>query len=78
MYFDKPVYYIEKVIQETGDFADDGLHIMYVNSTVQDDTVLGLIMHDFFCTDPNDMHYDIFAKRAKYFKETEEGVRQVC
>lgn len=73
-----PVYHIEKVIQETGDFVDDGSHIMYVNSTVQDDTALGWIMHDFFCTDPNDMHYDIFARRAKYFKETEEGVRQVC
>ena len=78
MYLNKPVYHIEKAIQETGDFVDDGSHVVYVNSTVQDDTALGWIMHDFFCTDPNDMHYDIFARRAKYFKETEEGVRQVC
>lgn len=33
---------------------------------------------DFSCTDPDDMNYDALAKRARYFKQDEEGVRQMC
>lgn len=72
------VYHIEKVIKETGEDVDDGSHIIYVNGTVRDETALGWVMHDFFCTDPKDMHYGIFSERAKFFKETKEGVSQMC
>ena len=35
-------------------------------------------MHDFFCTDPKDMHYKELAERANYFKNSEEGVASMC
>jgi len=35
-------------------------------------------MHDFFCTDPKDMHYKELADRAHYFKNSEEGVASMC
>ena len=35
-------------------------------------------MHDFFCTDPDDMHYKQLADKVRYFKENEEGVRTMC
>ena len=47
---------------------DDKLHIIYVNGQIQDDTPLGLLMHDFHCTNPDDMHYEILADRVIYFK----------
>lgn len=34
-------------------------------------------MHDFSCTNPDDMNYDALAKRARYFKQDEKGVRSM-
>ena len=30
-------------------------------------------MHDFFCTDPDDMNYKELADKVRYFKEDEKG-----
>ena len=58
---------------------DDGSHILYVNSAmVDEDTPLGRLMHDFHCTQPEDMYYDVLAERVRYFKETEEGASAMC
>ena len=35
-------------------------------------------MHDFFCTDPDDMNYQQLAKKVRYFKENEEGQAAMC
>ena len=35
-------------------------------------------MHDFFCTDPDDMNYQQLAKKARFFKENEEGKAAMC
>lgn len=36
------------------------------------------LIHDFLCTDPNDMHFPELAERARYFKEDSEGVKAMC
>lgn len=35
-------------------------------------------MHDFRCTNPEDMFYSLLAKQVKYFKETEGGRKDMC
>ena len=35
-------------------------------------------MHDFRCTNAEDMFYPLLAKQVKYFKETEGGRKIVC
>lgn len=35
---------------------------------------IGKLMHDFSCTDPDDMDYEALAKKARYCKQDEEGV----
>ena len=35
-------------------------------------------MHDFRCSDPDDMIDELLAAKTKYYKETEEGVAIVC
>ena len=35
-------------------------------------------MHDFKCTNPNDMYYDLLRERVKYFKEDKRGVEEMC
>ena len=73
-----PIYHIERVIKELGKEFKDGAHIIYVNSSMQEDTDLGRLMHDFYCTDADQMYYDTLAKRIKYFKEDSEGVNYMC
>ena len=35
-------------------------------------------MHDFSCTNPEDMNYKELAERARYFKTDKEGQRSMC
>ena len=47
-----PIYHIDRTVQETGMIFNDQAHIIYVNSQIKDETALGKLMHDFFCTIP--------------------------
>jgi predicted transposase/invertase (TIGR01784 family) len=54
---------------------NDGEHIIYVNGSIKsNDTALGRLMRDFYCTEAKDMHYKELAERVRHYKETEEGV----
>ncbi len=70
----EPIYHVERTVRENGKLFRDGSYIIYVNAENQDDTPLGRLMQDFNCSDPNKMNYDILAKRARLFKETEKGI----
>ena len=70
----QPIYHIDRTILETGDSFEDQTHIVYVNGSYRADTALGWLVHDFFCVDPNKMHYAELAEKTRYFKEDEEGV----
>ena len=74
----QPIYHIERVVKETGIAFGDEAHIIYVNGAYRDDSPLGLLMHDFACTNPNDMYYKILADKTRYFKEDEKGVAIMC
>ena len=49
-----------------------------MNSQIKDESALGMLMHDFSCTDAKDMKYKILADRVRYFKEDEKGVATMC
>lgn len=70
----RPIYHIDRMIQETNALFGDSSHILYVNAQIKDNTALGQLMHDFACTKAEEMHYPILAKRVRYFKEEQEGV----
>lgn len=74
----KPIYHIQKAILETKELFHDGAHILYVNGAWKDESPLGLLMRDFSCKNPKDMHYKLLADRVKYFKEDEKGVKAMC
>ena len=75
----KPLYSIDRQIINTGEPFGDEAHILYVNGENKDvSTELGKLMHDFFCTNPDEMHYKELAKKARYFKEDEKGVSTMC
>lgn len=74
----KPLYKVRRTFEDTADPFDDGAHILYVNGECQSDSPLGRLMHDFFCTNPNDMYSEVLAERARFFKEDEKGVTAMC
>lgn len=66
---------------ETGKSLGDGAHIIYVNAAYHaegDSSKLARLMHDFHCSNPSDMNYELLAEKARFFKETEEGVSHLC
>lgn len=71
----KPIYHVERYISEAEEYFNDGSHIIYVNASYKDDTELGKLMHDFSCSNPDDMNYMVLAATARYFKEDKEGIR---
>lgn len=74
-----PIYTIDRQITNMNQPFDDGEHIIYVNGENRNaSTELGLLMHDFFCTDADDMHYKELADKVRYFKEDEKGVAAMC
>lgn len=73
-----PLYKIERTILNTGERFNDGAHILYVNGAYRGDTPVGKLMHDFSCTEPSDMNYEVLSNRVKFFKESKEGVAIMC
>ena len=73
-----PIYHIERTVTETGERFGDEEHIVYVNSQIRNKTSLGMLMHDFACTEAKDMYYHVLADRVRYFKEDEKGVTVMC
>lgn len=73
-----PLYHINRFVEEIGIPFGDDAHIIYVNSQIKDETSLGKLMHDFSCTDPSDMNYQILADRVNFFKNEQEGMLIMC
>ena len=74
----QPLYIIDRTINGTADKFNDGSHIIYVNSQIQNDTRLGKLMRDFTCVDPDKISYKVLADRASYYKNSKEGVQTMC
>ncbi len=71
----KPIYFIDRQITNIGKPFNDGEHIIYVNGADRNSTTsLGKLMHDFFCTNADDMNYKELADTVRYYKEDEKGV----
>lgn len=73
-----PIYQIERCFLKNGQRFNDGSHIIYVNGAYRDESPIGKLMSDFFCTDPKEMNYGVLAERVSFFKETKEGVLTMC
>ena len=73
-----PVAHIDRMIRENGiEFADEA-HFIYADSSHQDDTEIGKLMHDFRCKNAKDMQEGALSDRVKMLKETEKGVEYMC
>ena len=73
-----PIYHISRIIEETGKKFDDRSHIIYVNASLQEDTELGHLMHDFHCRKAADMYSPVLAGKLRELKESPKGVSVMC
>ena len=71
---DKTIYHIDSVIRETGDVVDNGLHEVYINTTIDDGTVLAEMMKYFVDSQGINQKFPKLSERTMYFKESKEGV----
>ena len=76
----QPIYPVERYVTIGGNkvLFGDGSHIIYVNGKYRGNDEIGKLMHDFSCTNPDDMNYETLAKKARYFKQDEKGVAAMC
>ncbi|MGX8706265.1 MAG: PD-(D/E)XK nuclease family transposase [bacterium] len=72
------LYPIERINLATRLPFNDREHILYVNGQYNGEDELGRLMHDFRCSSPADMHFDMLAERSRYYKEDPKGVSDMC
>lgn len=69
----KPIYHIDRQIDETGEPFGDMAHIIYVNAANRDGTTkLGRLMQDFAEKTPEKMNSRVLGKRMSDLKEGEK------
>ena len=73
-----PKYSSKRRIEETGKPLYDKENIIFINSSYQDQSELGKMMHDFYCTKADDMYDEVLRERVKYLKENKEGLSIMC
>ena len=76
----QPIYSVERYVTvgENKVLFGDGSHIIYVNGKYRGNDEIGKLMHDFSCTNPDDMNYEALAQKARYYKQDEKGVAAMC
>jgi hypothetical protein len=73
----KPIYKIERYIEDSYDKVNDGSHIIYINGSYVGDDSIGKLIHDFKCKKANDMYYPELSDGVRQFKE-EGGSGSMC
>ena len=75
----EPIYHIERTVLEHNVQFNDGEHIIYVNGSIRtDDSALGKLMSNFYCTKADGMYYKELSDKVRHYKESEEGVKAMC
>lgn len=72
------MYAFDRVEKSTGAVLGDGTHIVYVNGKYRGADLIGDLMHDFMCAEPEDMRLPFMAAKTANLKKTPEGVSRMC
>lgn len=69
---------IERMNLTTGKGFGDGEHILYVNGQYPGESDLWKLMHDYNCTEADNMNFDLMAEHTRYLKENPKRVQKMC
>ena len=72
------IYHIDKCIRETGEFVNDGLHEIFVNTAIDDHTEIAELMACMKQKEVNNPKFPHLSNEVKFLKETEGGVVAMC
>ena len=75
------IYHFDRMDKDSGIVFEDEAHIIYVNGAYEnpdDKSALAQLVSDFRCNNAKDMQNKVLADRTRFFKETPEGVSDVC
>lgn len=70
----KVIYHVEPTILEDGKVIDNGLHEVYVNTAVKDDSEVSELMQCFLQTEVDNKKFPKLSERMRFLKNSEEGV----
>lgn len=76
--YGKDVYKVQRKFEDSDIAFNDGTYIVYVNGAYRGDDAVGKLMHDFSCTNAEDMNYPLMADRTHYLKVNPKGVAEMC
>ncbi len=74
----KTIYHIDKVLRETGGVVDDGLHEIFVNTVINDNSDIAELMSCFTKKEINNDKFPALTNEVKRLKTTEGGVLTMC
>ena len=69
---------LKRMIDNSEVEVSNGVHELYFNSAVKDDTEISEFLQYLRNSDSANDKYDSLSDRVKYYKETEEGVKHMC
>lgn len=72
------LYPIERINTVLGKPFGDDEHIIYVNGAYVGDSEIGRLMHDFRCSNADEMYCELLAEKTRYYKENPKGVSGMC
>lgn len=72
-----PAYQVKRTFLEDNSDFDDGTRFIFVNGTYRGDDPIGILMHDFNVKGAKQMKNAMLKERVEFFKETEEGTREM-
>ena len=72
------LYRFERQDLASGLELGDGSHVIYADASHEAEGALGDLMHDFMCSNPDEMRNEAMAYRVRYLKENEEGAEDMC
>lgn len=74
-------YFFERRDTETNEPFGDDEYILFINGAYNnknDNSDLTKLIHDFGCVKPSEMYFSEMSESARKYKETEEGVSEMC
>ena len=74
----KALYPIVHLNMATGEPFEDRQYILYANASYKGNDLLGQLMHDFLCSDPDEMLTPLLAEKARFLKTDPKGVNIMC
>lgn len=74
----KTIYHVEKVLRETNTVIDDGLHEIYVNTTINDHSDVAELMTCFKQKMVDNPKFPRLSAEVQRLKNTEGGISTMC